>query len=89
MSKTAKILVTVGFVTVLAYIIYSSLGLAKVQCEVCMDFRGRTSCRPGIGANRDEAFATAKRVACADIAFGRDDSIACTELTQPKSFSCR
>jgi len=87
-SRRNQILIGLGFVIVLGLIIYSSMGLAKVNCEVCVEFRGKTSCRPAYGTNRDEAIATAHRTACADIAFGRDDSISCTELTAPKSARC-
>jgi len=87
-SRRNQILIGLGFIAVLAFIIYSSMGLAKVNCEVCVEFRGRSSCRPAYGVNRDEALSTAQRTACADIAFGRDESIACTELTAPSSTRC-
>jgi hypothetical protein len=88
MSKNVKVLLILGFIAVLALIIYSSSGLARVSCEVCMEFQGRTSCRPAFGTTREEAVETAQTVACSEIAFGRDDSISCTNLTQPKSVSC-
>ena len=88
MPKNIKILVVLGFIVVLGLIIYSSTGLARVSCEVCMEFRGRTSCRPAFGTTREEALETAQNVACSEIAFGRDDSISCTNLTKPKSVSC-
>jgi hypothetical protein len=88
MSNRNKILIGLAFLAVIGYILYSSTGLAQVKCEVCVEFRGRTSCRPAFGTTRDEAFETAQSVACADLASGRDDSIACTELTRPKSYSC-
>ena len=88
MSKNTKILLILGFIVLLGLIIYSSTGLARVSCEVCMEFGGRTSCRPAFGITREEALATAQTVACSEIAFGRDDSISCTNLTQPKSVSC-
>jgi hypothetical protein len=88
MSKSTKILIAAGFVALLGLIIYSSSGLARVNCEVCMEFQGRSSCRPAFGTTREEAIETATTVACADIAFGRDDSITCTNLTTPKSVMC-
>jgi hypothetical protein len=88
MSKNSKILIGIGFIVVLVLIIYSSTGLARVSCEVCMEFRGKTSCRPAFGTTREEALETAKTVACSEIAFGRDDSISCTNLTEPKSVAC-
>jgi hypothetical protein len=88
MSKNIRILVVLGFIVVIGLIIYSSTGLARVSCEVCMEFGGRTSCRPAFGITREEALETAQTVACSEIAFGRDDTISCTNLMQPKSVSC-
>ena len=88
MSKTTKILITVAFIAVIAFIVYSTTGLAKVSCEVCMEFRGRLSCRPAAGTTREEAVNTSKTVACSDIASGRDENIACTAM-EPKSLDCK
>jgi hypothetical protein len=89
MSTTVKILIALGFIALLAFIIYSSAGLAQVTCEVCVEFRGQTSCKSASGTTREEALRTAQDVACAQVASGRDDSITCTQLTQPKSFTCK
>ncbi len=88
MPKKTRLLIGVGFVVLLGLIIYSATGLAKVNCEVCMEFQGLNSCRPAFGTTREEAVETATNVACADIAFGRDDSISCTNLTAPKTVMC-
>ena len=88
MSKTTKILIVAGFVAVIAFIVYSTTGLAKVSCEVCMEFRGRTSCGAAAGRTDQEAVNTAKGIACSDIASGRADSIACTAVP-PKSLDCK
>jgi hypothetical protein len=85
MSKTAKILIAFGFIAVLGFIVLSTAGLAKVSAEVCMDFQGRTACAEAYGTSQEEALRTAKDVACSEIAFGRDDSIVCNQLTAPKS----
>ena len=87
MSKTVKVLIGAGFVLVLAFIIYSTMGLARISCEVCVEFRGRMSCRAGAGTSREEAQKTAHSLACAEIAPGRDLSIAC-DNTPPKRVSC-
>jgi len=87
-SRRNQIIITAAFLTLIGFIIYSTMGLARVNCEVCMEYQGRASCRPAYGVDRNEALGTAIRVACADIAFGREDSIACTELTAPKTTRC-
>ena len=88
MIKPWKILVGVGFVALIAFIIYSATGLAKVSCLVCVEFHGRTSCQPAAGTSKDEAVKTAADIACSELASGRTENIAC-ERTPPKSVSCK
>lgn len=85
--KKAKVLATLGFVLLLAYIIYSSMGLSQVRCEVCITFRGRTECRTAQGTNAEEAQRTATSVACTLLSSGMTDSIACGN-TPPAKVMC-
>jgi len=87
-SKVTKILIAAGFVALLGFIIYSTMGLAKINCEICIEFHGRTSCGLAAGMNRDEAVKSAVSVACSDLAAGRTENIAC-ESTPPKTMSCK
>ena len=88
MSKTAKIIVAAGFLALIAFIVYSTMDLARVNCEVCMEFRGRTSCKPAFGVTKEEALRTATTIACSEIASGRDETIVC-QGAQPKSLDCK
>ncbi len=88
MPKLWKILVGLGFVALIGFIIYSATGLGQVSCNVCVEFHGRTSCQPAAGTSKDEAVKTAESVACAELATGRTESIAC-ERTPPKSITCK
>ena len=88
MPKLWKILVGLGFVALIGFIIYSATGLGQVSCTVCIEFHGRTSCQPAAGTSQDEAVKTAESVACAELATGRTESIAC-ERTPPKSITCK
>jgi hypothetical protein len=88
MPKAWKILVAVGFGALIAFIIYSATGLGQVSCDVCLEFHGRTSCRPAAGTSKDEAVKTAVGIACAELASGRTESIAC-ERVPPKSAICK
>jgi len=77
--------VLVGIVIVLVIlgvIVYSSMNLASHRFEACMTFNGQTNCR--IASGSTEAFATRTAIsnACAAIASGVTDSIAC-EQSQP------
>ena len=88
MSKTTKIVIAAGFVALVGFIIYSTMGLAKVNCEVCVEFHGRTSCGSAAGITQDEAVKSGVSVACSDLAAGRTENIAC-ERTPPKKMSCK
>jgi len=87
-QKTWKILVGVGFAALIGFIVYSATGLARVNCDVCVEFHGATSCKPAAGTTQDEAVKTAVDIACSELASGRTDSIACEHIT-PKSVSCK
>jgi hypothetical protein len=69
---------------VLAYVVYSSMNLAGHRVEVCIAYNGRSSCRTAAGQTEEFARRTATTNACADIASGVTDSIAC-ENTPPTS----
>lgn len=68
-------------------LVYGSLRAMQVDCEVCVEFNGKTECRRGSGANQEEAHAAAQRAACATIAFGMAESINC-QRTPPKTIQC-
>ncbi|HLH31830.1 MAG TPA: hypothetical protein VKY31_11545 [Terriglobia bacterium] len=88
MPQTWKIAVAVGFVVLIGFIIYSATGLARVNCEVCIEYHGVTSCKPAAGTTQQEAITTATDIACSELASGRTENIAC-EHTPPKSASCK
>jgi hypothetical protein len=79
--------VAVGIGLFLTFMIYSMMGVAQVSCEVCISFHGGTQCRTARGANADEAQRTATDVACASLASGMTDSIACGN-TPPRRVMC-
>jgi len=82
MKKKPVLLGILFVVIVLGVLIYSSMNLAQHRVEVCMNFNGRTSCRTAAGSTQDAALQTAISNACADIASGVTDTIACGN-TQP------
>ena len=69
---------------VLGYIVYSSMNLSGHRVEVCITFGGRTNCRTAAGSTEEFARRTATSNACAELASGVTDSIAC-ENTPPAS----
>ena len=83
MKKAA--LIGVGFLLIVASaIVYSTMTLGAHRVEVCMEFNGQTSCRTVSGAKEEETLRTAKSNACATIASGVTDSMACDRM-EPKS----
>jgi hypothetical protein len=69
---------------VLMVLIYTTMGNARYRCEVCISYQNRTACRTAAAATDAQALRTATENACAQIASGVTDSIAC-ENTPPQS----
>jgi hypothetical protein len=77
-------LVGIAFViVVVAALVYSTMTLGTHRVEVCMEYNGMTSCRTVSGSKREETLRTAVSNACATIASGVTDSMAC-DRTEPK-----
>jgi hypothetical protein len=77
----------IGLGAIGAVVVSSSLEVGSVRCEVCMTFRGREVCRAVDGATEDEARQAAVTNACALLASGVTDTIAC-QGTAPTRQSC-
>jgi hypothetical protein len=65
------------FAALVAFMIYRTMSMSGFRVEACMQFNGRTSCRTAAGSTREFAQRTAISNACAEIASGVTDSIAC------------
>jgi hypothetical protein len=70
------------FAALMGLLVYSTLTLGGTRVEVCMQFRGQQSCRTASGSSREQAQRTALQNACAEIASGVTDSLAC-ERSEP------
>ncbi len=84
MSRKMTWAIVIVLVVLVGIILYSTLTLNRYECEVCMEFHGQVACRTAAGATRPEAIRTATENACAQIASGMTDSIACGN-TSPQS----
>jgi hypothetical protein len=71
----------------IVFIIVQSLLLEQVTCEVCIDYKGRSMCRTVGGASPEEARNAAITNACAYLASGVTDSMACAREV-PASERC-
>jgi hypothetical protein len=88
MPKRARMfLIFAAVVGVVAYIVLSTMNMATSSCEVCVEFKGQKACRTAKGPSHDEAVRTAHDNACAQIAFGRTDSVLCGGI-EPSSVRC-
>ncbi len=60
---------------------------AAVECEVCLEFGGRSACRTGSASDREGARRGAGTAACAVLASGVTQGMAC-DRTPPRSVRC-
>jgi hypothetical protein len=87
-SSKAAIIVIVFAIAFFAIMWTSSRNLTAIRVEVCMEYQGRSACRTAAGPSKEQAERTARDNACALIASGMTDSIAC-QNTQPKSVTVK
>lgn len=87
MRRNIKWMVAIGVMLVVGYLIYGSTRLVQAECELCVEFRGETQCRRGTGTDEAEARQAAQKAACAVMAMGMNESIAC-QNTQPRAVQC-
>jgi len=72
----------------IGFVVYSSLRVGGVRCQVCIDFGGRQACRAVDANTESEARAAAVTNACALLASGVTQVMAC-ERTPPTKAECR
>jgi hypothetical protein len=87
MRRSIAILVAIGVLLVVGYLIWGSTSLVQAECELCVEFQGRRECRRGTGTNDAEARQAAQKAACAVMASGMNEAIAC-QNTPPKTARC-
>jgi hypothetical protein len=69
------------------YVVYNSLQVSGIRCEVCITYEGRSQCRTVDGDSREEAMMAATTNVCAFLSSGVTDSIACSR-TPPTKADC-
>lgn len=69
--------IAAGVAAFVALVVSSTMGMRKARVEVCVEFNGRQSCRTAGGETPERARRAAIDNACALIASGVGDSIAC------------
>ena len=71
----------------LAALVLATLRETAITCEACIDFNGRSACRRSSAADRDEALRMAQSTACAELAGGVTQGMAC-QRTPPRTAQC-
>lgn len=84
MAKAAILAVLFAAATV-AVIVLGIRGATRMSCEACVTFNGRTECRIAAGTTEEEAIRTAVDHACAFLAAGMTESVACTTRSPVRS----
>lgn len=73
---------------IMALFFYMSTARATQECNVCVEFKGRSNCATAAGNTAAEATRTAQETACGPVASGMNETIACGNQA-PASVQCR
>jgi len=80
MSKTV-IIGVIFVVAVIAFLIYSSMGLSQYRVEVCVAYNGRNQCRTASADSQEHALRSAQTNACGLLASGVTETMQCEHAT--------
>jgi hypothetical protein len=83
MARTA-ISVAIGLAFVIAVIWYAIEATNKVECEVCVDYRGRYACSTSLAADLESAAYQAHNSACSQITGGVTETLECDRASSSK-----
>ena len=75
-------------VVIIALFFYMSTAHATQECNVCVEFNGRSNCAAAAGSTAAEATRTAQETACGPVVNGMNETIACGNKA-PVSVQCR
>lgn len=71
----------------IAAVIWAAFEATQVQCEVCVEFQGRSACSTAQAADVIQAEAQALSGACSQVTGGVTETLGC-DRTPPKSRRC-
>jgi len=71
----------------MAFVVYRSFRIGGVRCEVCITYGDRAQCRTVDAERREDALTAATQNACAYLASGVTDGMACAR-TPPTRADC-
>jgi hypothetical protein len=85
MKKPVLVAILIG-AAILGIIIYSSLGLSANRVEVCLEFKGKNTCKIARAETQEEAIRRAVDNICGELASGVTEVMACGR-TQPSKIN--
>jgi hypothetical protein len=86
-SPRAGVLGLIALALFMLFVVYNSLQVSDVRCEVCITYAGRSQCRTVDGNSREEALMAATNNVCAFLSSGVTDTMACAR-TPPSKVEC-
>ena len=75
-------------IPVIGIVVYTSLRVGTIDCEVCIRMDGREACRTVTAATREDALRGAIDNACAQLTSGVTGTLRCSR-TEPSRAECR
>ncbi len=87
MKKGRVLAAIVSVAALVAILVYGSMGTVQAECELCVEFNGRTECRRGSGTDHEEAQQAAQKAACAVMSSGMAESVNCQRVP-PTNVRC-
>lgn len=86
--KRSTLFTLAAVLAVAALFFVMTTARARVECRVCMEYRGRTNCATAVGPTEHAAREGAQSTACGPIASGMDEQIGCGR-TAPALVECK
>jgi hypothetical protein len=88
MTSRARLTTALVIVAFIAFLVYATLEVQRVECTVTVDFKGERRTATASGASETSAVEQAQTAACGPLVQGMDESIACGRR-QPAAVQCR
>lgn len=86
--KRGTIVTLVVLALFAALLLYNTLSAQKVECNVCVEYKGGKNCAEASHESREEAIKSAQTTACGTLASGMNESIACSRV-KPATVQCK
>ncbi len=77
-----------AIVAFMAIVVWALAQQGRVQCEVCVTYRGQTGCKTSAAPTRDDALAAAQSGVCGELSGSMTRDLECMR-TPPVSASCQ